>query len=170
MALNVVFEMASQRIDWLVAWLNNVLILTWLQMFFVFHYCLWLGIVLFCARIIMKFRFLISRSESFPILCVEIWNLFIFSLFHIFFLDWLVDVHLYCLYYLSVLQDLHTIYCNLYHMDVLAHLREHQLRWVVDISLKPKFCFSLIVFLYIFPEFLFTSIKWGVNHSICLPK
>ncbi|XP_074528625.1 rap guanine nucleotide exchange factor 6 isoform X2 [Halichoeres trimaculatus] len=25
-------------------------------------------------------------------------------------------------------EDLHTIYCHLYHMDVLAHLREHQLR------------------------------------------
>ncbi|TKS83090.1 Rap guanine nucleotide exchange factor 6 PDZ domain-containing guanine nucleotide exchange factor 2 [Collichthys lucidus] len=24
--------------------------------------------------------------------------------------------------------DLHTIYCHLYHMDVLSHLREHQLR------------------------------------------
>lgn len=28
----------------------------------------------------------------------------------------------------SILQDLHTIYCHLYHMDVLSHLREHQLR------------------------------------------
>ncbi|GLD46664.1 rap guanine nucleotide exchange factor 6 isoform X1, partial [Lates japonicus] len=25
-------------------------------------------------------------------------------------------------------KDLHTIYCHLYHMDVLSHLREHQLR------------------------------------------
>lgn len=29
------------------------------------------------------------------------------------------------------LQDLHTIYSHLYHMDVLSHLREHQLRSVV---------------------------------------
>lgn len=29
------------------------------------------------------------------------------------------------------MQDLHTIYCHLYHMDVLSHLREHQLRSVV---------------------------------------
>ncbi|XP_036975174.1 rap guanine nucleotide exchange factor 6-like isoform X6 [Acanthopagrus latus] len=29
---------------------------------------------------------------------------------------------------LRTAEDLHTIYCNLYHMDVLAHLREHQLR------------------------------------------
>ncbi|XP_026183811.1 rap guanine nucleotide exchange factor 6 isoform X3 [Mastacembelus armatus] len=29
---------------------------------------------------------------------------------------------------LRTAQDLHTIYCHLYHMDVLSHLREHQLR------------------------------------------
>ncbi|XP_068456530.1 rap guanine nucleotide exchange factor 6 isoform X4 [Clinocottus analis] len=29
---------------------------------------------------------------------------------------------------LRTAEDLHTIYCHLYHMDVLAHLREHQLR------------------------------------------
>lgn len=36
----------------------------------------------------------------------------------------------------SVTQDLHTIYCHLYHMDVLSHLREHQLRWVNEPSLS----------------------------------
>ncbi|XP_042355933.1 rap guanine nucleotide exchange factor 6 isoform X3 [Plectropomus leopardus] len=29
---------------------------------------------------------------------------------------------------LRTAEDLHTIYCHLYHMDVLSHLREHQLR------------------------------------------
>ncbi|KAJ8266885.1 hypothetical protein GJAV_G00135790 [Gymnothorax javanicus] len=29
---------------------------------------------------------------------------------------------------LRTAEDLNTIYCNLYHMDVLSHLREHQLR------------------------------------------
>ncbi|CDQ69719.1 unnamed protein product [Oncorhynchus mykiss] len=32
-------------------------------------------------------------------------------------------------------EDLHTVYCHLYHMDVLSHLREHQLR--SDLPLRP---------------------------------
>lgn len=43
---------------------------------------------------------------------------------------------------LVFVQDLHTIYCHLYHMDVLSHLREHQLRSVIFLLLSPKFSFS----------------------------
>lgn len=32
------------------------------------------------------------------------------------------------------MQDLNTIYTHLYHMDVLSHLREHQLRWASEIK------------------------------------
>lgn len=47
--------------------------------------------------------------------------------------------------FLVFVQDLHTIYCHLYHMDVLSHLREHQLRSVIFLLLCPKFKLRLNV-------------------------